>query len=219
MIVKIAIKDSENSQQEALLQQTRALQQSAGYDESRQLRVVGEHRLARLEQLGIRQARYFGRVRTKFQLYLAATVANLTLVASKMGLTGDTNHHPHDDMVVVAKVANAVLAFCAIRLAQIWSLVFLTSALLPPSHFPNKPGFPARFQTLSTALVGSPGLAARTVSAVPTLVLVRQCGHSTICRLSNASIAIFAQLAIWILDSCCTARFATDPSADALVVG
>ena len=33
-----------------------------------------EHRLARLVQLGIRQARYFGRVKTKFQLYLAATV-------------------------------------------------------------------------------------------------------------------------------------------------
>ena len=45
--------------QEARLQQARALQQSADYDEYRQLRVVVEHRLARLEQLGIRQARYF----------------------------------------------------------------------------------------------------------------------------------------------------------------
>ena len=49
-----------------------------------------EHRLARLVQLGIRQARYFGRVKTKFQLYLAATVANLTLVAGKIGLSGST---------------------------------------------------------------------------------------------------------------------------------
>ena len=32
--------------------------------------------------LGIRQSRYFGRVKTRFQLYLAATVANLTLVAA-----------------------------------------------------------------------------------------------------------------------------------------
>ena len=47
-----------------------------------------EHRLARLVQLGIRQARYFGRVKTRFQLYLAATVANLTLVAGKIGLSG-----------------------------------------------------------------------------------------------------------------------------------
>ena len=52
----------------------------AGY---RQRRVVVERRLARLVQLGIRQARYFGRVKTRFQLYLTATVANLTLVASK----------------------------------------------------------------------------------------------------------------------------------------
>ena len=65
--------------QEGLLQEARALQQSADYDQYRQRRVVAEHRLARLEQLGIRQARYFGRVKTKFQLYLAATVANLTL--------------------------------------------------------------------------------------------------------------------------------------------
>ena len=52
--------------QEALLQQARALQRSADFDEYRQLRVVAEHRLARLTQLGIRQARYFGRVKTSF---------------------------------------------------------------------------------------------------------------------------------------------------------
>ena len=75
--------------QEAPLQEARRLQDSLAYDEYRQLRVVAEHRLARLVQLGIRQARYFGRGRTKFQLYLAATVANLTLLADKSGLTGD----------------------------------------------------------------------------------------------------------------------------------
>ena len=76
--------------QEALLQQARALQQGAGYDEYRARRVVVEHRLARLVHLGIRQSRYFGRARTKFQLYLAATVANLTLVAGTIGLSGRT---------------------------------------------------------------------------------------------------------------------------------
>ena len=55
--------------QEDLLQQARALQQSEAFDEYRQRRVVVEHRLV---QLGIRQARYFGRAKTKFQLYLAA---------------------------------------------------------------------------------------------------------------------------------------------------
>ena len=71
--------------QEALLQQARALQQST-QDEYRVRRVVVEHRLARLVQLG--KSRYFGRVKTRFQLYLAAT-ANL-LVAGKLGRSGRT---------------------------------------------------------------------------------------------------------------------------------
>ena len=33
-------------------------------------------RLARLVQLGVRQSRYFGRAKTRFQLLMAATVAN-----------------------------------------------------------------------------------------------------------------------------------------------
>jgi hypothetical protein len=38
-----------------------------------------------LVQLGIRQARCFGRRKTLFQLLMAATVANLTLIATKTG--------------------------------------------------------------------------------------------------------------------------------------
>ena len=68
----------------------RALQRSEGFAGHRQRRVVVEHRLARLVQVGIRQARYFGRVKTQFQFYLAATVANLTLVAAKAGLPANT---------------------------------------------------------------------------------------------------------------------------------
>ena len=45
-------------------------------------RVVVEHRIGRLRQLGIRQARYLGKAKTAFQVALAATVANLTLAAS-----------------------------------------------------------------------------------------------------------------------------------------
>jgi hypothetical protein len=48
-------------------------------------------------QLGVRQARYVGRTKTLCQLLLAATVANLTLVASGVGLMRDRNHiraHP-----------------------------------------------------------------------------------------------------------------------------
>jgi len=77
--------------QEALLQQARVLQHSEAFAEYRKRRQVSEHRLARLVQLGMRQARYFGRTKTLFQLLMAATVANLTLVATKLGLMGKIN--------------------------------------------------------------------------------------------------------------------------------
>ena len=77
--------------QETLLQKARALQHSETFAEYRKRRQVAEHRLARLVQLGIRQARYFGRVKTLFQLLMAATVANLTLVAMKLGMMGTAN--------------------------------------------------------------------------------------------------------------------------------
>jgi hypothetical protein len=44
-------------------------------------RVVVEHRIARLVQLGIRQSRYLGRSKTCLQVVMAAVVANLSLVA------------------------------------------------------------------------------------------------------------------------------------------
>ena len=44
-------------------------------------RVVVEHRIARLVQLGIRKSRYFGRTKTCLQVVMAAVVANLSLVA------------------------------------------------------------------------------------------------------------------------------------------
>lgn len=72
--------------QEALLQKARALQESEAFSELKKRRQVSEHRLARLVQLGIRQARYFGRAKTRAQLLLAATVANLTLVARATGM-------------------------------------------------------------------------------------------------------------------------------------
>ena len=109
------------------MQQARALQHSEGFTEYRQRRVVVEHRLARLVQLGIRQSRYFGRIKTRFQLHLAATVANLTLVAAKAGTTGET-------------AANTGAAW----LGQIRTLTLLASASLTKSFFPTRgfrPGF------------------------------------------------------------------------------
>ena len=126
--------------QEALLQQARALQQSEAFAEYRQRRVVVEHRLARLVQLGIRQSRYFGRAKTRFQLYLAATVTNLTLVAAKAGLTGETGSGPSDGSAQVAGMVNSATAW----LGQIWTLSLLVSALLTKSLFPIRgfrPGF------------------------------------------------------------------------------
>jgi hypothetical protein len=68
--------------QEGLLQAARAEQASPAGRAYRARRQVVEHRIARLVQLGIRQARYVGRTKTLFQLLLAATVANLTLPAN-----------------------------------------------------------------------------------------------------------------------------------------
>lgn len=66
---------------EARLQAARALERTDNFREQYRLRVVVEHRIARLVQLGIRQSRYFGREKTLFQLLMAAAVANLTLIA------------------------------------------------------------------------------------------------------------------------------------------
>ena len=109
--------------QEALLQEAQALQQSPDYDQYRRRRVVAEHRLARLEQLGIRQARYFGRVKTKFQLYLAATVANLTLLANQTGVVGDPGVGRH--------------------LLPTWVLAWLTSSTLALTLIPTRAFRPA----------------------------------------------------------------------------
>ena len=130
--------------QEALLQQAHARQQSEAFNEYRQRRVVVEHRLARLVQLGIRQARYFGRAKTKLQLYLAATVANLTLVASKAGLPEDTGGASKVGSALRAGTIHSTVDFIPARLCQIWALALLTSASLPKLISPNRafrPGF------------------------------------------------------------------------------
>jgi transposase len=69
--------------QEALIQAARALQASPAFRDYRSRRQAAEHRIARLTQLGIRQARYFGHPKTLFQLAMAAAVANLTLLMGR----------------------------------------------------------------------------------------------------------------------------------------
>jgi len=67
--------------QERLLQAARAFQATPAFREYRARRQTVEHRFARLVQLGIRQARYRGSAKVLFQLFMAAAVANLTLMA------------------------------------------------------------------------------------------------------------------------------------------
>jgi hypothetical protein len=73
---------------EARLQTARAFEQTAYFREQYRKRVVVEHRIARLVQLGIRQSRFRGRKMTAFQLLMAATVANLTLLAGAQASKG-----------------------------------------------------------------------------------------------------------------------------------
>ena len=68
------------SAEEALQQQARIHNQSEAGRKSLRERVVVEHRIARLVQLGIRKSRYFGRTKTCLQVVLAAMVANVSLV-------------------------------------------------------------------------------------------------------------------------------------------
>ena len=66
--------------QEALLQKARSYQKTDAFTEDIKRRQTVEHRIARLKQLGMSKSRFFGRTKTLFQLTIAATVANLTLI-------------------------------------------------------------------------------------------------------------------------------------------
>ena len=96
-----------------------------------------EHRLARLVQLGIRQARYFGRAKTKFQLYLAATVANLTLVAAKAGLPANTGGSYGVGSALRTGTIRSAFDFVPVGIAQILTLALFTSASLPKYISPS----------------------------------------------------------------------------------
>jgi hypothetical protein len=69
--------------EEQLLAQARAQQRTPDFHAAYRHRQTVEHRLARMMQLGARQARYFGRAKTELQWLIAATVANLTLAAGQ----------------------------------------------------------------------------------------------------------------------------------------
>ncbi len=105
--------------QEALLQEARAFQQSEAFAPYRKLRQAAEHRLARLMKLGARQARYVGRTKTLFQLLMAATVANLTLVATKTGLMRDRNHPGAIISTHVSALLALMIAICRLSATRL----------------------------------------------------------------------------------------------------
>jgi hypothetical protein len=113
--------------QEALLQAARAFQRSDQFAPYRTWRQAAEHRIARLMQLGVRQARYFGRTKTLYQLLMAATVANLTLVATKLGLLRGRNGQQDLLFGRVSHVFIALLTTLTISLAR-------ALAIAAPAH-------------------------------------------------------------------------------------
>ena len=66
--------------EEDLQQRARSHNRTEAGRQSLRERVVVEHRIARLVQLGIRKSRYFGRTKTCLQVVMAAVAANLSLV-------------------------------------------------------------------------------------------------------------------------------------------
>jgi hypothetical protein len=94
--------------QERLLQAARAFQHSPAFGEVRRRRQAAEHRLARLVQLGLRQARFVGRAKTLFQLAMAATVANLTLLAVQ------NLAHPPSEGAFFGSATSAVVFIAAV---------------------------------------------------------------------------------------------------------
>jgi len=136
--------------QEALLQQARELQSRPAFDEARRRRQVVEHRIARLVQLGIRQARYFGRTKTLFQLCLAAAVANLTLLAATSDMVSVSDSEALGwSLMLLAFILSLSSLFLSLRLAALVirhsahldQLLHPIVAIVRPLAPPSRPGF------------------------------------------------------------------------------
>jgi hypothetical protein len=116
--------------QEALLQAAREFQASPAFAAYRRRRQVVEHRIARLVQLGIRQARYFGGAKTLFQLCMAAAVANLTLLAYR---AAEGTSDPDSLHRFVLIVAAALFTLSGVPLLGQWLSRASSSARNRPS--------------------------------------------------------------------------------------
>lgn len=95
--------------EERLLQAAREFQATPEGKKVLRERVGVEHALARLARLGIGQARYFGRQKTRFQLLMSAAVANLRLMWNRKGPNGP-NDGPNGPKNVIWLLQNGVEA-------------------------------------------------------------------------------------------------------------
>src|SRR5271157_1301965 len=104
--------------EEGLQQQARAHNQTEAGRKILRERVVVEHRIARLVQLGIRRSRYFGRTKTRWQVVMAAVVANLSLVM------GHCKRQAEAATIASAETATAAKTGLLGALLVIWTRVF-----------------------------------------------------------------------------------------------
>jgi hypothetical protein len=125
------------------LRDLRDQQRTPEFKQAYRQRVIVEHRIARLVQLGIRTSRFFCRAKTALQVALAAAVANLTLA---MHARAPDGHQP------LAAIATT-MAFLALLITFVGglsptSLVFLPALILiaiasgrqPPASRPEPLG-------------------------------------------------------------------------------
>jgi len=87
-------------------------------------RVVVEHRLGRMVQLGARQAKYFGKSKTGFQIAMIATVANLMLVAAAFG-----------------RASSGALIFAPLVIVAVFGILWSTDRAGRLRMAPSRPGF------------------------------------------------------------------------------
>jgi hypothetical protein len=131
--------------QERLLQEARAFQASPAFAAYRRRRQTVEHRIARLVQLGLRQARYVGTAKTRFQVLMAAAVANLTYLAASASQPTDPHSAPFG-------LPFGLLALLILLLWPQFGPGWPSSA--PHDFRPTRPTSPTRPRTLlPTALI------------------------------------------------------------------
>jgi hypothetical protein len=101
--------------EEELLAKARTQQHTQKFRDTYRKRQTVEHRLARMMQLGARQARYFSKAKTELQWLIAATVANLTLALGHMGSAKATHgrakatHAPYaSPNFILQRITNAI---------------------------------------------------------------------------------------------------------------